>query len=443
MAEIIERIPPQAIDAEQAVLASMLVDRNIIPLVRPKLTASAFYDRRNGRIFTSIVRLYEDGSPVDCITVRDALGQEAMAECGGFNYLIDLVSSIPTTSFAEHYADIVADKARLRRVIEAASEAIDAAFAPGIAADEVANDLTSRLNTLSLASTKGPTWEPGWYANAVEARADAGRSGNLETGIYDLDQQMTMTAGDLVIIAGRPAMGKTAFTLALAWGVAQYAPVLFYSLEMARDRLMDRLTLSLHSGMDSRALERGALTEEQWGMVHAAEATVFESGLRLDGAETLAVEDVRRGALKMQAEGKKPAMIVIDYLGLMKLPNADRHDLKLGMVTRALKKLARELGCVVVLLSQLNRGVESRQNKRPMLGDLKDSGNIEADADKVLLLYRDDYYAHLENRESDKPGTCEVNLAKHRSGEVGIIDLYFNRERQRFECPNYQAWAVS
>lgn len=439
---LVEQVPPHHLEAEQAVLAAMLVDPEVIDLVSDILAADSFYQRAHGLIFQAAMHLHSAGKPVDLITLRDALGSDAkLDEVGGYSYLIDLASSIPTTAHAEAYAKMVADKAMLRQLRGIGLAIATMTTADGTTGEEVHNQamaLLGKVTSQACEASLTATEMAARYLETLEVRETRTQQGRafVDSPWYDLNQALNLAPGDLALLAARPAVGKTNWALALAAHVAKTQPALFFSLEMSWDRLADRLYMNL-ADVDGRVLARGTLNDGDWRRVVKAGEAIAGIQLVIDTPPRLTLAGLRRRALKMAAQGHRPALIVVDYLQLMEAPKAERRDLEIALVSRGLKQLAGELGCVVLALSQLSREVKNRTDKRPVLTDLRDSGALEQDADVVLFLHRDDYYAEQEHRKSEKPGTCEVIIAKYRNGAVGTVDLYFNKDRQRYACPEW------
>lgn len=432
--------PPHSIEAEQAVLAAVLVDREAIARVGDLITASSFYRPAHGAIYAAALSLYERGEPADLITLREALGENArLEEVGGFGYLVDLASSIPTTAHAEYYAQIVAEKARKRAYIVAGSNIVAMAYAQDDGVDLEAYG-QAQLAGIQIGRERGELADAESIANACYAEMEAAAAhrgeaiGLLETGWHDVDHLLGINArnGDMVILGARPAMGKTSFALNLVRNVARSNWVLFHSLEMSKEQLIRRL-IAEDTGIPTRRQERGDLTDEEWFAVSASIATIGKLKLVIDDRGDVSAPQVRRAARKMASEGRSPVLIGVDYLQLMTQddPKANRSQ-GLGQISRSLKQIGREMHAATLALSQLSRGVEGRTVKRPILSDLRESGDIEANADSVLFIHRDDYYAEQEGRESTKPGLADVLVAKQRSGPVGEVTLAFDKKRTRF-----------
>jgi replicative DNA helicase len=440
MKDVIERVPPHNIEAEQAVLAAMLVDREAIARVMENLEPTSFYRQAHGTIYEAAVALYERGEPVDLITLRDELGSQArLEEVGGYGYLVDLAGSIPTTAHAEFYAKIVADKAILRSLIRAGSEIVASAFAEEEEVITVLDNAERRILEVGQKRNAGvmtPISEVIHQAfETIESRyQDKDALLGATTGFYDLDHMLSgFQASDLLILAARPAMGKTSLALNFCRNVAVEAqkPVLVFSLEMSKEQLVQRL-LCAEAGIDSHRLRTGYLAEQDWGKLTHAIGVLSEAPIYIDDTASISVNETRSKARRIMAEHGELGLIMVDYLQLMTSgvsSKGDNRTAEMGAISRGLKQLARELSVPVVALSQLSRAVESRTDKRPMLSDLRESGSIEQDADIVMFIYRDEYY----NPDTDKKSTAEVIVAKHRNGPVGKVELYFEKNLTKFQ----------
>lgn len=439
MKDVIERVPPHNMEAEQAVLAAMMMDREAIARVNQTLDAAGFYRAAHGVIFEAMRALYERGEPVDLITLQGELGPR-LEEVGGLGYLADLVSSIPTTAHAEYYAKIVADKAVLRSLIRVGTEIVAAAFAEEEdveaildTAERTVLEVGQRRQSGAMTLIKDVISET---YEAIEARyADKDSLLGNTTGFYDLDNMLNGFQGsDLLILAARPAMGKTSLALNFCRNVAVETrkAVLVYSLEMSKEQLVQRL-LCAEAGIDSHRLRTGYLAEQDWGKLVQAIGVLSETPIYIDDTAALTVAELRSKARRVMAETGELGLIMVDYLQLMssgiKSTKDDNRAAAMGAISRGLKQLARELRVPVIALSQLSRAVESRPNKRPMLSDLRESGSIEQDADIVMFIYRDEYY----NPDTDKKSTAEVIIAKHRNGPVGHVELYFEKNLTKFQ----------
>lgn len=440
MKDVVERVPPHNLEAEQAVLAAMLVDREAIARTMELLEPPSFYRQAHGIIFEAMVALYDRGEPVDLITLRDALGaREKLEEVGGYGYLVDLAGSIPTTAHVEYYARIVADKALLRQLIRTATDIVAAAYAEE---EEVGTILdTAERTVLEVGQKRGggamtPIREVIHDAfETIEARyADKDSLLGATTGFYDLDHMLSgFQPSDLMILAARPAMGKTSLALNFCRNVAVETskPVLLFSLEMSKEQLVQRL-LCAEAGIDSHRLRTGYLAEADWAKLTHAIGVLSEAPVFIDDTASISVGEARSKARRIMAEHGELGLVMVDYLQLMSagiVSKGDNRTAEMGAISRGLKQLARELNCPVLALSQLSRAVESRTDKRPMLSDLRESGSIEQDADIVMFIYRDEYY----NPDTDKKKTAEVIVAKHRNGPVGKVELYFENSLTKFQ----------
>lgn len=432
-----ERIPPQNLEAEQSVLGAMLIDGEAVAKVANLLHPEDFYADKHQQLFSAIISLFHRGEPVDLITVQDELRNRGQLEgVGGLTYLTSLINMVPTTANAEQYALIVEQKATLRRLQVVARKIVDDCY--------VADDMETTLQEAEKAifsvtqrrNAKG-------YKHIKDALVDAyghleflysskGKTTGVPSGFRDLDQ---LSAGfqksDLIIVAARPSVGKTAFTLNVARNAAvvNKAKVMFFSLEMSAEQLAMRL-LAAEAAVDGHRLRTGQLQDQDWQRLGTALATLAEADIFIDDTPNCSLGEVRAKSRQVAQEHGLD-LIIIDYLQLMTVPvrpgQVPNRQQEISEISRSLKGLARELNVPVIALSQLSRSVEQRQDKRPMLSDLRESGAIEQDADMVAFLYRDDYY----DPESEKKNQVEVIIAKHRNGPVGSIDLYFMKDIQK------------
>lgn len=434
-----ERVPPQNLEAERSVLGAMLIDREAMARVASILTPQDFYADRHQIIYQAMLSLWGRGEPADFITVSEELRKVGQLEAaGGISYLSDLARLVPTTANVEAYAQIVEQKAVLRRLQNAAREIVEEAYD--------ADDLDAMLNTAEtkiFAVTQRRTTKG--YEHIREALYAAydhleflyqnkGGTTGVPSGYPDLDEKTSgWQSSDLIIVAARPSMGKTAFTLNLVRNAAIRAKktVGFFSLEMSKEQIALRL-LAMESAVDSHKLRTGHLTDEDWHHLSAGLSRLAEAEIYIDDTPNMPLMEMRARARRMKAEHGLD-MICIDYMQLMTLGGSgrrgsDNRTQEVAEISRSLKALARELEVPVIALSQLSRAVESRNDKRPMLSDLRESGSIEQDADMVMFLYRDDYY----NQESEQKNIVEVIIAKQRNGPVGTVQLVFLKEFGKF-----------
>lgn len=432
----IGRIPPHNIDAEQAVLGCMLLDSDIIPTVTELIRSGDFYRDDHREICEAILDLTEKAGPVDIITVSEQLQLRGSLDAvGGLDYLASISGAVPTTANAKHYAKIVEEKALLRKLIKAASDISGMSYE---ASEEAAFVLDraekSIFDILQKRSTQGFTHIKDvlldTFNRLEELYNSKGFITGVPTGFTDLDYK---TAGlqnsDLILIAARPGMGKTAMALNIAQyaAVQQHVPVAIFNLEMSKDQLVNRMLCS-EVMVDSQKMRTGKLEDDDWNKIAQALAPLSEAPIYIDDTPGISVMDIRAKCRRLKLE-KNLGLVVIDYLQLMQgRGKTENRQQEVSEISRSLKILAKELNIPVVTMSQLSRGPESRTDHRPMLSDLRESGAIEQDADIVMFLYRDDYY----NPETERKNIAEVIIAKHRNGSTGTIDLRWFGEYTKF-----------
>ncbi|MDB4898166.1 MAG: replicative helicase [Firmicutes bacterium] len=432
-----ERVPPQNLEAEQSVLGAMLIDRDAVVTVSNLLGPEDFYADKHQQLYTAVIAIFNRGEPVDLITVQDELRKRGhLDEVGGLTYLTTLINMVPSTANVQQYAIIVEQKATLRRLQTVARKIVDECYstedmdATLVDAEKSIFSVTQRRSTKGYIHIKDALVTA--YGHLEFLYSSKGTTSGVTSGFRDLDQ---MTSGfqpsDMVIVAARPSVGKTAFTLNVARNAAVLggAKVMFFSLEMGAEQLALRL-LASEAAVDGHKLRTGQLQDQDWQRLGSGLATLAESGIFIDDTPNCPLPEVRAKSRRVAQEHGLD-LIIIDYLQLMSIPQrpgsqANRQQ-EISEISRSLKQLARELKVPVIALSQLSRSVEQRQDKRPMLSDLRESGAIEQDADMVAFLYRDDYY----DPESEKKNMVEVIVAKHRNGPVGAIELYFMKDIQK------------
>ncbi len=434
---LIKRVPPHSIEAEQSVIGSMILDNENIAVVENILRGEDFYHRQYGMIFDAMVELYEEGRPVDLLTLEDRLKtKDVPPEVSSMSYIGELVAGVSYAANAKYYAEIVAEKAVLRRLIRANEEIASACYA---GKDSVENILAETEKTIFhiLNGRRNDDFVPIQVValSALERIHKASKSKNpvtgIPTGFTDLDYRTAgMQPSDLVLIAARPSMGKTAFVLNIAQYVAfkKEMCVAIFSLEMSKEQLVNRL-FAMEARVDSQAIRTGNLTDDDWDKLVEGVNTVGRSKLIIDDTPSISISEMRTKCRKYKLEfGLK--MIIIDYLQLMSGSGrkSDNRQQEISEISRSLKALARELEVPVLALSQLSRAVESRNDKRPMLSDLRESGAIEQDADVVMFLYRDDYY----NKDSASQNIAEVIVAKQRNGPIGTVELVWLPQYTKF-----------
>ncbi|MCX7843427.1 MAG: replicative DNA helicase [Clostridia bacterium] len=421
------RLPPQNVEAEQSVLGSMLIDNDVIPAIAEVLKSEDFYREDHREIFDSILDLFNNSKPIDVITVSEQLKlRGTLDNIGGLEYLINIASAVPTTANAKHYAKIVEEKSILRRLIKASSDIVNMSYE---AAEELSFildraeksvfDVLQNRNPKGFAPIKDVLFEA--FNRLEELYNNKGYITGIPTGFVDLDYK---TAGlqnsDLVLIAARPAMGKTSFVLNIAQYAAVHAkvPVAIFSLEMSKEQLVNRMLCS-EAMVDSHRMRTGKLEDDDWEKIARALGPLSEAPIYIDDTPGLSVTEIRSKCRRLKLE-KNLGLVVIDYLQLMqgRGKNENRQQ-EISEISRSLKILAKEINVPVVTLSQLSRAAETRTDHRPILSDLRESGAIEQDADIVMFLYRDDYY----NQDTEKKNIAEVIISKHRNGSTGTVEL--------------------
>lgn len=431
LSEIINfgKVPPHSLEAEQTVLGALMIDSTTIEKTLNLIIAEDFYYEANSEIFDAIKTIYQYDVPIDIITVSDELKKRGKIDyVGGLEYLAGLTENIVTTKNISAYLNIIKEKSVLRKLINVANELIEKGYKQS---DEVQNliDLAeSRI--FALAQNRGSNDFSMvkdvllTVFNQLEERAKIkGSITGINTGFKDLNR---MTAGlqrsDLILIAARPAMGKTSFALNVAMNAAKSgSSVALFSLEMSKEQYVQRL-ISLESLVESTKLRTGALDDDDWLSLANVMNSISESNMFIDDTASITLFDLMSKCRRLKID-KGLDLVIIDYLQLMSYGGkSESRQQEISSISRGLKQLARELNCPVVALSQLSRAVEQRPDHRPILSDLRESGAIEQDADVVMMLYRDEYY-HKE--ESDKKGIAEVIIAKHRNGPIGTVELVF------------------
>lgn len=427
-----QRIPPQNVEAEQAVLGAMLLSHDAVIVAMEKLQSQDFYRDVHRIIFEAMEHLHRENKEIDVITLPDELKRmKKLDDVGGLEYVLNLPNLVGSAANIEYYANIVAEKALARNLISTCTELTTEAYDGQKETESLLDDAERRILQLSDTKNRGDFASVG---AVVEVTLDkitklyenkAGLTG-LPTGFRDLDR---MTSGlqpsDLILVAARPSMGKTAFTLNIAQnvGVRQHKTVAFFSLEMSQEQLVQRLLCQI-AHIDSQKLRTGQLnSDEEWTRLTDACDKLYESPIYIDDTPGISVAEMRSKARRLKSEHGLD-LIIVDYLQLMQGRNAESRQQEISEISRSLKALARELKVPLIALSQLSRSVESRQDKRPMLSDLRESGALEQDADIVSFLYREDYY----DKETENQHITEVILAKHRNGPVGSVKLYFKNE---------------
>jgi replicative DNA helicase len=438
------RVPPHSIEAEQSVLGGLLLDNLAWDRAADLLTESDFYRYEHKQIYAAISALVGGGKPADVVTVSEHLQSLGRAEdCGGQVYLNALAQSVPSAANIRRYAEIVRERAVLRKLIGASDEIATQAFNPqGKPVTQILDEAESRIFQIGEEGSRNKQGFIGIDKLVVELidrvtelhENGAEEVTGVRTGFYDLDRYTAgLQKGDLLVLAARPSMGKTAFALNMAEHVAvrEELPVLVFSMEMGASQLAVRMVGSL-GRIDQQHLRTGALRDDEWTRLTEAVDQLGKVSLFIDETAALNPAELRARARRMARQfGGTLGLIVVDYLQLMSgsAGSDENRATELGEISRGLKALAKELQCPVLALSQLNRSVESRNDKRPMMSDLRESGAIEQDADVIMFIYRDDYY----NKDSKEPGVAEIIIAKQRNGPVGTLKLTFLKPLTRFD----------
>lgn len=434
---IIDRVPPHNHEAEQSVIGAIFLDPQGLITASEILVAEDFYRTAHQKIFQTMLKLSDQGKAIDVVTVTEELSaKKEIEDVGGLSYLTELANAVPTAANIAHYAKIVEEKALLRRLIRVATKIAEDGYtredeveALLSEAEKKMMEVSSRKNAGDFQHVKDVLVQT--YDNIEQLQSRKGDVTGIPTGFRDLDR---ITAGfqrnDLIIVAARPSVGKTAFALNVAQSVAIQARenVAIFSLEMGAEQLVMRM-ICAEGNIDAQVLRTGALTTDDWGKLTMAMGSLSNSGIFIDDTPGVRVNEIRAKSRRL-AQEHGLGMILIDYLQLIQgsgKPGENRQQ-EVSEISRSLKALARELKVPVIALSQLSRGVEQRQDKRPMMSDLRESGSIEQDADIVAFLYRDDYY----DKESESKNMIEIIVAKQRNGPTGTVTLAFKKEFNKF-----------
>lgn len=440
--EFFDRIPPQNLEAEQAVIGSILLQSEALITAMERVQTEDFYDKAHQMIYEAMIELGESGQPIDLVTLTSKIQDKGQLEdIGGVSYLAKLAHGVPTAANVDYYAQIIEEKAMLRRLIRAATQIVSEGYSSGEDVAGMLSDAERKIMEISNGRSGS-----GFIAirdvvmevfDRVELlHQNKGNTTGIPSGFVDLDK---MTAGfqrnDLIIVAARPSVGKTAFALNIAQNVAVRAKetVAIFSLEMSAAQLVQRM-ICAEANLDANVMRTGEFKgDDDWAKLTMGIAALSEAEIYIDDTPGITVADIRAKCRRLKAE-KGLGMIVIDYLQLIhgRGKAGENRQQEVSEISRTLKQIARELEVPVIALSQLSRGVEQRQDKRPMMSDLRESGSIEQDADIVAFLYRDDYY----NQETEKKNIIEIIIAKQRNGPVGTVELVFLKNYNKFA--NYE-----
>jgi replicative DNA helicase len=431
--------PPQNAEAEASLLGALLIDSDAVVKIADNLSSSDFFDKRNERIYEAIIHLYEHHEAIDVLTLADRLKNNGQLDSiGGPSYLTELTNFVPTAAHVEQYADIVAQKALRRRLIAASKEIGGLGYDESRQLSELVEEAETALfqvsqqhikqDVISLEAILAESFD-----RLDDLHKDKQKIRGIPTGYKDLDNLLAgFQRSDLVILAARPSMGKTALALNFAHNIAVQSnqPVLIFSLEMSKEQLVDRL-LAMESGVNAWALRTGNLTDADFEKIGHAMGTLSEAQIYIDDSPGITISDLRTKA-RREAHRRPLGLIIVDYLQLMsgqsRYGNEGNRVQEISEISRGLKGIARELNVPILALSQLSRSVESRSPQIPQLADLRESGSIEQDADIVAFIYREEYY----NPDTDRKKLADIFIKKHRNGPTGGIELYFENERQLF-----------
>ena len=434
---LIKRVLPHSIEAEQSVIGSMLMDRDAIITASEIVTAGDFYQHQYGIMFEAMLELFNENLPVDLVTLQNRLKvKDVPPEVSSLDFVRDIITTVPTSANIKSYANIVHDKAVLRRLIKANEEIANTCYA-GKEPLETIMAVTEKTIFDLLQNRSSGDFVPirqvamNVLEKIEEASKNQGTVTGIPTGFIDLDYKTSgLQPSDFVLIAARPSMGKTAFVLNLVDHIAvkKGLPCMVFSLEMSKEQLVNRM-LAMESNVDSQKLRTGTLSDSDWDAVVEGIGVIGNSKLIIDDTPGISIGELRSKCRKMKLEYGL-SVVIIDYLQLMSGSGkgGDNRQQEISEISRSLKALAREMNAPVIALSQLSRACETRPDHRPMLSDLRESGAIEQDADVVMFLYRDDYY----NKDTDMPNIAEVIIAKQRNGPIGTINLVWRPEYTKF-----------
>lgn len=433
---LIKRIMPNNLEAEQSVIGSMIMDREAIIVASEVLIREDFYHQQYGILFEAMVELFNEEQPVDVVTLQNRLREKDVpAELSSMEFVGELVTSVPTSANIKYYANIVKEKAMLRRLIKVNEEIANQCYLDRDSVDDIMAETEKQIFNL-LQNRSGEDFVPikQIVIDALEkielASKQKGNVTGIATGFVDLDYRTSgMQPSDLILVAARPSMGKTAFVLNIAQYVAFHSNLAtaIFSLEMSKEQLMNRL-FALEARVDAQLLRSGNLADSDWEKLIEGAGTIGKSKLIIDDTPGISISELRSKCRKYKLE-QDLKLIIIDYLQLMSgSGRSDSRQQEISDISRSLKGLARELNVPVIALSQLSRQVEQRPDHRPMLSDLRESGAIEQDADVVMFIYRDDYY----NKDTEDKNIAEIIIAKQRNGPIGTVNLVWLPQYTKF-----------
>lgn len=433
---LIKKVMPHSEEAEQSVVGSMIMDSDAIVTAMEILKPEDFYGRQYGILFEAITELFSEAKPADLVTLRDKLKEKDVPpELYGIEFLGNLIRVVPTSANVRYYAQIVKDKAVLRSLIKATESISNQCYLDKekledilAGAEKSIFDIVQRRSSSEFVSIRDIVLQS--LDNIEAASRNKGAVTGIATGFYDLDYKTAgLQSSDLILLAARPSMGKTAFVLNIAehTAIKNNITTAIFSLEMSRTQLVNRM-FSMNSRVDAQMLRTGNLEDADWANLMESARVIGESGLIIDDTPGISITELRSKCRKFKLEHNL-GLVIIDYLQLMSgSGRSESRQQEISEISRSLKALAREISCPVVALSQLSRAVEKRDDKRPMLSDLRESGAIEQDADVVMFIYRDEYY----NKESQEAGITEIIVAKQRNGPTGTVKLGWQAEYTKF-----------
>lgn len=433
---LIKKIPPHSIEAEQSVVGSMIMDKDAITTASEIISSEDFYQHQYGLLFDAMVELFNEGKPVDLITLQEKMKEKELpSELSSIDFIRDLMSAVPTSANVKYYANIVKEKATLRRLIKVTEGITNECYLNREKLEVILEetekqvfDVVQNKSSGDFVSIKDIVIKS---LESIEAAAkNKGSVTGIATGFYDLDYKTAgLQPSDLILVAARPSMGKTAFVLNIAEYVAvkSHVTTAIFSLEMSKDQLVKRI-ISMNSKVDSQAIRSGELQDDDWVKLVESARSIGNSNLIIDDTPGISIGELRSKCRKFKLEHNL-GLVIIDYLQLMSGgKKSESRQQEISEISRSLKALAREINAPVIALSQLSRAVEQRPDKRPMLSDLRESGAIEQDADVVMFIYRDDYY----NRDSEDAGVSEIIIGKQRNGPTGTVKLAWLSQYTKF-----------
>lgn len=437
---VIKRVMPNSPEAEQSVIGAMLLDQEAVILASEKLNENDFYNQRFKVLFSAIVSLYREGKPADLVTLSEKLRENNVSdEFISIEFISAIISSVPTSANVKYYADIVSEKSLLRELIRTTENIANRCYQDSSDVNELMGDTEKSIFELIQSRTTSEDFTPikqvalETLENIQSAAMSSGTVTGISTGFRDLDYRTAgLQPSDLILIAARPSMGKTAFALNIAEYVAMinHVPTAIFSLEMSKVQLAKRL-ISMNSKVDSQHIRTGSLEDDEWAKITESSIILGESSLVIDDTPGISINELRTKCRKLKME-RGLGLVMIDYLQLMSGSSGNKNisrQQEISDISRSLKALAREINCPVIALSQLSREVEKRDNKRPILSDLRESGAIEQDADVVMFLYRDEYYT---KDASTQKGVTEVIIGKQRNGPTCTVKLKWLGQYTKF-----------